>query len=135
MNEHNIFIHQKFSEIFSQEGETIGVFRTAVQYFPDPEATVKEILSYGLDYILFLRLPAGEIPDFFSIQNFLGKKHPFRFFNLENFTRFIEGLGYEVGCRCGETEFFSMGNFPLTHRLEQTMALLFVKKINMNAEN
>ncbi len=106
----------------------VGLIRAALQYFPDPKLVIEELVNRKMDYILFIRLPAGDVPDYFTIQNFRQTPHPFRLFNLTNFLVMMNGLEYELVYRCGDSEFFDMSNFPPELRLQQSITLGFARK-------
>jgi len=104
----------------------IVLFRAAIQYFPEPFEAIGEMGD--VDHMIFVRLPAGDVPDFLTVQNFQNRSEapqPFRIFNRDRFIERLENLGYRWQYGCSDREVLEMDNFPETHRLTNTITLAF----------
>lgn len=103
----------------------IALFRSALQYVPDAEAAIDALLASKAEYFAFLRLTAGDIPDFWSRQRFRGASHPIRFFDQAALVKGMERRGLVLVSRCGDTESLDTRALPSTHRVAQTITLIF----------
>lgn len=74
--------------------------RSALQYVPDPFATLRRLLSYGAPYVLLLDVPAGDVPTFVTAQlNVPGSVLAYWFLNIEQVERTVIDAGYAVVLR------------------------------------
>lgn len=91
----------------------IVLMRSALQYFLQPREILEKLS--GADFIVLIRLVAGEQQDFVTkqiIQERDEDQHPFWVFNRRKLEIFIEKLGYELLFRCGDLEKVQMPGLP-----------------------
>lgn len=120
-----------FSTTFPEPGEPVDVVfvSTALQYVEDTNQILKKMAMLGPTYFLFVKLSAGEIPDFVTTQvNVHGSRIPYRFLNVAMFIDQMNILGYELRYRTQALGILNMENFPASHRLQACCNLMFEKK-------
>jgi len=104
---------------------------SALQYVEDWQQVLKSLSHYGAEYILLSDVFAGSIPTFVTLQNYYGSRIRHWFLNLDELLKLVSSLGYQLvmksfvkSRRLGVQDILPMGNFPATHRLEQSLHLL-----------
>lgn len=105
---------------------------SALQYIEDWQQALKSLSGYGAEYILLSDVFAGSIPTFVTLQNYYGSRIRHWFLNFEELLKLISSLGYQLvmksfvnARRLGAEDILPMENFPASHRLEQSLHLLF----------
>ena len=105
---------------------------SAIQYIKDWQGLIKKLSFYNPEYILLSDVFAGQIPTFATLQNYYSSKISHWFFNIDEFISFFSSIGYTLEMksyvnsrRLQSDDILPMGNFPESHRLKQTLHLLF----------
>ena len=118
------------------ENIEIDIFHTAsaIQYIQDWKALIIKATNLKPQYLLFSDVFAGDIPTFVTLQNYYNNKVQHWFFNFKEFVSFTESLGYKLilkqtvsSLRANNVNILPMNNFPDSHRLKETLQLLFIK--------
>jgi putative methyltransferase (TIGR04325 family) len=104
---------------------------SALQYIEDWQQALKSLSGYGAEYILLSDVFAGSIPTFVTLQNYYGSRIRHWFLNFDELLKLVSSLGYQLvmksfvnSRRLGAEDILPMGNFPASHRLEQSLHLL-----------
>jgi len=107
---------------------------SVLQYFENWKDVLKQLSEYNAEYISLADVFAGQIPTFVTLQNYYESKMEHWFLNLDELLACFSSLGYELVMksycsvkRLDLLDTLPMNNFPLTHRIEQTLNLLFQK--------
>lgn len=121
-----------FSPLLPEPGEPVDIvfIQTALQYVEDTNDILNKLAMLGPRYFLFVKLSAGEIPDFVTAQiNVSGSRIPYKFLHLEKFIDLMNNLGYELRYKAQALASLNMNNFPASHRLHACCNLMFQKKV------
>jgi putative methyltransferase (TIGR04325 family) len=104
---------------------------SALQYIEGWQQALRSLSGYGAEYILLSDVFAGSIPTFVTLQNYYGSRIRHWFLNLDELLEMISSIGYRLvmksfvsSRRLGAEDILPMDNFPVSHRLEQTLHLL-----------
>ena len=125
----NIHFHSSFPDELSDIN--IIYVNSALQYVEDFKEVLHKLCSYNAQYFLFVRLSAGNIPTFVSVQeNLPGAKIPCRFFNIKEIITIMNNEGYNLIYKGLLERKYDMRNFIKKYRLEQQSVLLFSGKDN-----
>lgn len=110
-------------------------FGSVIQYVFDINSLLKFIQSVKPKYLVFYDLMAGKNKDFYSFQNFYGKKMVVKFYNLKALKFKFNKIGYiTVYENEMYTELFGklmnlpMRNFPKKYRIKYSKYLVLEKK-------
>ena len=124
-NNLNILKNKKFDLIY---------FGSVIQYVFNINLLLKFIQSVKPEYLVFYDLMAGKNKDFYSFQNFYGKKMVVKFYNLKAFKLKFNKIGYLTVYESEMyTELFGkltnlpMRNFPKKNRIEYSKYLVLKK--------
>jgi putative methyltransferase (TIGR04325 family) len=105
---------------------------SVMQYFENWKDVMKQLTEYDAEYISLADVFAGQIPTFVTLQNYYESKMKHWFLNLEDLLSYLSSLGYKLVMKTFVTakrlnlmDTLPMDNFPLTHRLDHTLNLLF----------
>lgn len=105
---------------------------SALQYIEDWKLALKSLSNYGAEYILLSDVFAGSIPTFVTLQNYYESRIRHWFLNLDELLKLVSSLDYRLvmksfvnARRHGAEDGLPMANFPASHRLEQSLHLLF----------
>lgn len=99
---------------------------SVLQYIKDYEKVVKELCEYRPSYFLIVRLTAGDVDDFVTIQkNIRGTEFACRFFNIGKFRDLMRRCGYDSVFEWQLSRKYDMDNFPEECRVTRHRALLF----------
>jgi len=123
----------KFHETLPSKGPfDIAHFGSSLHYLDDWLSPLAQVRELGINKLLFFDLPAGDIPNFVTLQRYYDSLIPVRFFNQTELVASIEALGYSLiyRARCrsvilGEEQPLQLDDFPVTHRLRHTSIMLF----------
>lgn len=100
----------------------------ALQYMSDYKAFLSSVCHTGASYILFGRLPAGDVPTYATEQlNLRNVTLPYWILNLGEFTNILGSNGYRLIFEGFSDQEFDQDNFPVTHRLGRFRTLLFAQ--------
>lgn len=104
---------------------------SVLQYIQSWPQLLGDLSRYGAPYWLLSDIFAGEIPTFVTLQNYYGSRIKHWFLNIHEFMDVIARLHYQVKMksyvaarRLHTYDVLPMNNFPVSHRLEQTLHLL-----------
>ena len=105
---------------------------SSLQYVDDWTGMLRTFAARHPKILLFSDVPAGDIETFVTIQNYHGRQIPMRFWNVDEFVRAVESLGFALVYRAryvpnilGKRGPNPMDNFPPSHRLEYPCHLMF----------
>lgn len=106
---------------------------SVLQYIDDWQGLLHRLAEYQAPRILFSDTMTGNIPTFVSLEEYYGKRIPFRFINIDELVGYIEGdLGYRLLYKSrfiqtiqGKKGFYNMDNLPPEYRLNTSHNLLF----------
>lgn len=105
---------------------------SALQYIENWQQTLKSLSSYEAEYILLSDVFAGSIPTFVTLQNYYVSRIRHWFLSLDELLETVSSIGYRLimksfvnSRRLDAEDTLPMDNFPRSHRLDQTMHLLF----------
>ena len=125
-----------FDNTFDGIGSGFDIFfaNSTLQYLYDDEIFFKAIDEISPDWLLVEDFLAGDIDDFYTVQNYYETKIPVKF---RNQTKFTDGLfGYDLILSkpyaspvLGKIKKLPMENFPKDCQLEHSQAMLFRKKL------
>ena len=94
----------------------------------DYRALLKQLCAYEPQYVLFVRLSAGNIPSFVTRQvNVPGISSAYRFINAGELVEAMEQSGYTRTFASSGEELYDQSNFPEKYRMGYTCNLLFTK--------
>lgn len=107
-------------------------FGSSIQYVDDWRGLLAAAGRLEPTYLLFADLPAADNRTFVTAQLFHGRRIPVRFWNLDEFVRAVESLGYALrlrsryrGSYLGRDGELPTANFDEAHRLTYTSQLVF----------
>jgi len=110
----------------SGESVDIVVISTALQYVDDWQALLGDLAKLRSRLFLLARLSAGEIPTFVTAQvNHGDNAIPYRFLNLDELKRTMNGFGYELRFSGASLTRTDENDFPVSHLLASACNLLF----------
>ena len=125
-----IIFHSKFPD--TSLCPLVCYSNSALQYIDDWLGVIKKMTDRKPRYLLLDDIPAGNIDNFISLQNYYTSKIPHRFFNINTVVDSIHELGYDLSYK---TRYFGevlggfspwpMDNFITSHRLDNSCSLLF----------
>ena len=105
---------------------------SVLQYFPSNDGLLEIVQALLPKYILLDDLFADENPEFYSVQNYYGKKIPCRFMNFSKLDQDLEHRGYSLVAKVpfdtptlGVSQTKPMDNFPASHRLQYSISALY----------
>ena len=130
----NIFISDSSIHFHSElpadlKDINIIYINSALQYLMDYHSLLKKLASYKPEYILLVRLSAGDVPTFISIQkNVSDTRIPYYFFNLKELQAILLENGYDLIFKGAIGRKYNMDNLPPANRLEYQSNLLFIRK-------
>ena len=109
-------------------GADIVYINSALQYMSDYGSILNELCAYKPKYFLFVRLSAGEVPTYFTLQkNVSGVNSAYQFVNIYEFTELMSVNGYKLIFKGRGDVMYDQNNFPQTHRLGYTCNLAFIR--------
>lgn len=117
-----------FLDSIPAELPTIDVLfvNSALQYFEDYAEILRKVTRFSPRYCLFVKLSAGSIPTFASLQtNLTGTSLPYWFINIDEFLTLMTSLGYRLMYRSVLSRVYDQSNFQEKHRVHQACNLLF----------
>ena len=121
-----VFFHTALPEHIS-DFDIIHV-DSVMQYIEDYASLLKNLCSYKPEYILFVRLSAGDIPTYVSKQvNVPGCCLPYQFINVGDFITTMNQLGYRLSFKSSGDLEYNQDNFPSAYRMGRTCNLLFIR--------
>ena len=80
----------------SSEKFDVVYVNTSVQYYPDYQKTIRDLLAFKPKYFIFTRLLSGEGKTFVCMQKIFGKQTPCRFINSREFVEYFKENGYDL---------------------------------------
>jgi putative methyltransferase (TIGR04325 family) len=100
---------------------------SSMHYVEDYKKLFKDFYKIKPKYLIFADLPAGDIQTFVTNQNFNQKKIPVRFWNLQEFIKELEEIGFKliIKSRYKSNYIEAMKSFPKKYRLEYFSQLVF----------
>lgn len=100
---------------------------SSMHYVEDWKKLIKDFFKLKPKYLIFADLPAGDIETFVTNQNFNQKKIPVRFWNLQEFIKELEEIGFKliIKSRYQSNYIEAMKSFPKKYRLEYFSQLVF----------
>jgi putative methyltransferase (TIGR04325 family) len=111
---------------------TLVYSSSAIQYVESWRNLLEKLTSYRADAILLSDVFAGNIPTFCSLQNYYDSKVPQWFFNIDELVECVAAGGYRLQMKTRAVVTLldredgpPMDNFPATHRIPETLHLLF----------
>lgn len=129
--EKNIFFYNKIPKNLLID---IIYISSSIQYIRDWKSLITKFVNIKPQYLFFSDVFAGNIPTFVTLQNYYNHKVQHWFFNYSEFVSFVENLGYKLilkqtvtSLRANSANILPMDNFPESHRLNETLHLLFIK--------
>ncbi len=107
----------------------IVYINSALQYINDYLSLLKKLSAYKPTYFLFVRLSAGDVPTYITVQeNVPDVRIPYYFFNVDEIVSIMGECGYQLIFKGALGKKYSMDNLPPENRLEYQSNLLFAKK-------
>ena len=107
-------------------------FGSCVQYIADLEGLLNELAAFEPAVILFSDVFAGDIRDFWTLQNLWGSRIPFHFMSGAEFVHMVEARGFRLLLQVpyaarilGKMGPLPMENFPSEWRLSRASHYLF----------
>ena len=114
------------------EGCDILYTNSVLQYFPTNAPLLQLITDSSPTYVLLDDLFAGDIPEYFSVQNYYDQKIPCRFINFDLLDEDLRKLGYALVSKepfdtptLGASQPKPMDNFEVSHRLRYSLSALY----------
>lgn len=111
---------------------TIVYSSSAIQYVESWRDLLEKLTSYRAESILLSDVFAGNVPTFCSLQNYYDSKVPQWFFNIDELVECVAAAGYRLQMKSRAVVTLldrddgpPMENFPVTHRIPETLHLLF----------
>ena len=93
---------------------------SALQYIEDYKGLLEQLSDYRPRHILLVRLAAGEIPTFATMQkNFAGTKLPHWFFNIGEITQLLAARGYRLVYKRPAARSYAQDGLPPEYRLPE----------------
>ena len=120
----------KFLSELPKNDEKIDIilFNSSLQYINDFESLFDNLIKYNPEFFVLLRLSAGEIKSFISVQKNVSKTLlPHRFYNINDFANFLKEKHYKLLFSSLHKRKFNMNNFDPDYRLDYHSNLLFGK--------
>ncbi|MDR1475610.1 MAG: methyltransferase, TIGR04325 family [Holosporales bacterium] len=126
------FENLKFLADISEGEADIVHMGSSLQYVEDWQDLLTKLNKiYKPSYFVFSDLLAGNTPSFVSSQIYFGKKIPNKFLNIEEFTGFLKGLGFQVSFRSkfmrvilNQDQIFPNHALPSSHRIDRAVNLI-----------
>jgi putative methyltransferase (TIGR04325 family) len=101
---------------------------SVLQYIEDYAGLLKSLCAYRPRYFLFVKLSAGDIPTYATVQkNLPDAKLPYWFLNLREVIRIMLAGGYSLIFKGALEREYDQDNFPTVYRLGRACNLLFVR--------
>lgn len=111
---------------------TIVYSSSAIQYVDSWREVIEKLAAYRADYILLSDVFAGNVETFCSLQTYYDSKIPQWFFNIDDLVGSLAAGGYRLQMKTRAVVTLldrddgpPMDNFPATHRIPETLHLLF----------
>lgn len=107
---------------------------SALQYFEQYRETLDRLAAYKPEYFLFVKLSAGNIPTYASLQrNLGGSGSAYWFFNVQEIIGHMRAKGYGLVYKSTLGREYNQDNFPEQYRLRRTCNLLFKLTVDSRA--
>ncbi|MBF0454444.1 MAG: methyltransferase, TIGR04325 family [Magnetococcales bacterium] len=126
-----------FHETLPKQMDTVHIVHlgSVLQYVDDWKGLLKQLVAYQPRHLLFSDSMVGAMPTFITVQDYYGKKIPFRFINQDELSQFMQvELGYSLCYRSkylqtvqGVKSFYDMDNLPAAFRVDCSYHLLYSK--------
>jgi putative methyltransferase (TIGR04325 family) len=101
---------------------------SSLQYIENYSALIDKLCQYQPEYILFVKLSAGEIPTYATCQrNLGGTKIAYWFLNVFEIEAILNKNGYSLIFKNALGREYNQDNFPENYRLHKAINLLFRK--------
>ena len=106
----------------------IILFNSSLQYFDNYKEKIIDITKLKAQYIVFIRLSAGNFNSYLSKQvNIPGVETPYWFVNIEELRNLLFDSGYKLIYQSRGDLKYCQDNFPESYRMGRTWNLVFVK--------
>lgn len=104
----------------------IVYINSALQYVENYGELLVSLCAYEPEFVLLVKLSAGEIPTYATAQiNLTGSRIPYWFFNAQHIINLIEANGYRLIYKSVLPRKYDQDNFPAQYRMGQACNLLF----------
>jgi putative methyltransferase (TIGR04325 family) len=122
----------------SSEKFDVVYVNTAVQYYPDYQKTIGDLLKFKPKYFVFTRLLSGEGKTFVCMQKVLDKQTPCRFINSREFVEYFKENGYDLILKEpnkqellgeGSIDFREFKDIPKEYQIPFSINLVFEKMV------
>lgn len=128
------------SELPNSSSEKFDVVyvNTSVQYYPDYQKTIRDLLAFKPKYFIFTRLLSGEGKTFVCIQKLFDKQTPCRFINSCEFVEYFKENGYDLILKApdkeellgeGSVDFREFKDIPKEYQIPFSINLVFGKMV------
>lgn len=118
----------RFAPELPEPGEEIEIvlLGASLQYVEDYHLFLERLAKLRARYILFTKMPAGDIPTFATAQvNLPGKQHAHWLFNVREIAGLMDSAGYRLAFKSAVAGEVNQRTFASDHRLGQFCNLLF----------
>ncbi len=122
----------------SSEKFDVVYVNTSVQYYPDYQKTIRDLLAFKPKYFVFTRLLSGEGKTFVCMQKLFGKQTPCRFINSREFVEYFKENGYDLILKApnkeellgeGSIDFRKFKDIPKEYQIPFSINLVFGKMV------
>jgi putative methyltransferase (TIGR04325 family) len=117
-----------FSTSLPSDPSTVDIVHvnSALQYVEDYRDLLCRLCAYAPAYVLFSRLPAGDVERYATAQcNMSGARLAFWFLDVREVIEIMAANGYAVTFRAPSLQELDQRNFALTRRIGRASNLLF----------
>lgn len=99
---------------------------SSLQYIRDYRTFLEELADFQPQYMLFVRLSAGDIPSYATAQmNLWDDVVPYWFLNVQEVIGIVKSTGYQLLFKGADEHVIDQSNFPAEYRIGRTCHLLF----------
>lgn len=124
MDKHVHFLRSAFPATLPRPD--IVHLNSVLQYIEDYSGFLREICSLRAEFILFVKLSAGDIPTYATAQrNVPGSVIPYWFINSNELIELMASQGYTLLFKGALSNRYNQENFPIEYRIERACNLLF----------
>jgi putative methyltransferase (TIGR04325 family) len=120
--------HLHFHDALPADLDRVDIvyINSALQYVEDYSGLLVRLCAYEPEFILLVKLSAGEMPTYATAQiNLTGSRVPYWFLNVQQIIHLLEANGYHLVYKSVLPRKYDQENFPPQYRMGQACNLLF----------
>ena len=127
--------HLHFHDALPADLDRVDIvyINSALQYVEDYSGLLVRLCAYEPEFVLLVKLSAGEMPTYATAQiNLTGSRVPYWFLNVQQIIHLLEANGYHLVYKSVLPRKYDQENFPPQYRMGQACNLLFHQDAKSN---